>query len=153
MGNTTTAVRGRAIITMPKRQLDNLLPDWHTFTAAAEVKFAAIDEQDPKTFFVFPPQPATNNQKVELLLSEMPNDISEVTDSFPLDDSFISPVVDGTISRMLLEETSIPHAQEKGQTYQQRFMQSLGLKSNVEKQVSQRAIQSRAAQQQPQQRQ
>ena len=44
---TTGLVRGSAIISIPKGQLDFLLPDWATFSADSVVKYAIIDDRDP----------------------------------------------------------------------------------------------------------
>jgi hypothetical protein len=56
--------------------------------------------------------------------------------TFPLDDSYRPAAVDYLVYRALAEETTIPNAQAKSQQFYQKFLQDLGLKSNVEKQQS-----------------
>ena len=130
-GGTT---RGKAIISIPKGQIDYLVPDWATFPEAREVRFVIIDEKGDDYYYVFPPQ--TNGgtyQQIEMLLSVLPLELTATDDEFPLDDSYRPACVDYLVGRALLEETTIPNAQAKGQTFMQKFMQDLGIKSSIEK--------------------
>lgn len=131
----TGVVRGNAIISIPKGQMDYLLPDWATYPASDIVQYAIIDDRDPQTFFIFPPQPdPANGQQVELLVSVMPDMITDVdNDVFPLDASYKVACVDYIVGRALMEENTIPNAQAKGQIFLQKFMQDIGLKANIQK--------------------
>jgi hypothetical protein len=129
-------VRGDAVISLPKEKLDYLLPNWPTFPAAIVVKYAVIDKNDNKSFYIIPPQPnPAPGQYLEILLSVFPADLEASDDTFPLDTMYQPACVDYIVGRALLEETSIPNAQAKGQSYMTRFMQDLGLMTNAERQI------------------
>ena len=134
MGITGALKAGKAILEIPKIEMDHLVPDWPTTTAANEVIYAVVDDRDPKNFFVYPPQPTpAPKQNVELLLSMIPTGLTSDSDTFPLDDSYKEACIDYIIGRSLIEETTVPNAIQKGNMFMQRFYQDLGLKGQVEK--------------------
>ncbi len=68
------ATPGRAIKEVSRDVLDATIPDWHTTTPAAAVKYFTRDPLDPKTFYVYPPQPSSPS-KVEAVTYIPPADI------------------------------------------------------------------------------
>ena len=131
MGASGTA-RGKAIISIPKEKMDILLPDWATFPNDTVMLYAITDDKQPSIFYCFPPQPNGTAQKIEQLVSVAPVDLTAADEPFPLDLSYMPACVDYIVGRALMEETTIPNALQKGMSYMQKFMQDLGLKSNVE---------------------
>jgi hypothetical protein len=125
--------RGTPIQGILKDALDDLVPDWMTWAGNAEVKFVATDPRNPKKFWVFPPQPASP-AKIECVLTIAPTPITSSDGTFPFDDSYIPPAVDYVVGRALSEETSIPNSMAKATLFLNKFMQGLGLKTNQEKQ-------------------
>jgi hypothetical protein len=110
-----------------RKKMDMLLPDWQTWTANAIVQFVLIDDDDPFTIYTFPPQPAANRGALQLKVSQMPNDIVNTDDPFPLDISYRNECVDYLIYRALFEETTIPNAVQKAQQALQNFSQAMGV--------------------------
>jgi len=127
------ATRGTPIQGVLKDSLDDLVPDWMTWTGDAVVQFVATDPRNPKKFWTFPPQPASP-AKIECVLSIPPTPITSSDGTFPFDDSYIPAAVDYIVGRALAEETSIPNAMAKSTLFMNKFMQDLGLKTNQEKQ-------------------
>jgi hypothetical protein len=122
------------ITRVEKEKMDLLLPDWMTFPANATVVHVVKDARSPKTFYVFPPQPAATTRKIRALVATLPADLAASDATFPLDDSYMPAAVDYLIYRALAEETTIPNALAKSTMFYQKFLQDLGLKTNVEKQ-------------------
>ncbi len=129
---TTGAVVGATITPVKKKTLDKVLPDWMTYSEDATVSHIVQDEQNPLVFYVFPPQPATPSQ-IKLLVSEPVPEVTADTTAFPLDASYKPAFVDYMIYRCLIEETTIPNANNKAAAFYNKFLQDLGLKTNVEK--------------------
>ena len=101
--------------------------------ADSEVTFVIEDDRDPKSFYVFPPQPDPPTQKLRVIAATTPGLITAVTDPFPLDDSYQEATLDYIIYRALKEETTIPNAQTKADSFFSKFMADLGLKTQAEK--------------------
>ena len=127
---STGAVRGKAILPMPKDTIDSVLPDWQTFTASTVVSFAITDNRDPRTYFVFPP--VTGSATAEILCSYIPTAPTGTSSTFSLDDSYIPPCVDYVVGRALMEDSNIPNGNAKAQVFMQRFTAGLGLKQGAE---------------------
>lgn len=120
-----------AIVTVTKDAMDNLLPGWMYATAAAAAEFAVTDTNDPKAFYVYPPQTGST-AKVRAIISTPPAELSATDDTFPLDDSYRIPAIDYLIHLCLKEETTIPNALSKSNMHYQKFLQFFGIKSAVE---------------------
>lgn len=52
--------------------LDSQVPDWHSATPNAIAKHWVYDGRDPRTFYVFPPQPVSGRGYVDIVQSEAP---------------------------------------------------------------------------------
>lgn len=121
--------RSSAVRTVPRETMDYLVPDWPSFPTGQTVVFAIVDERDPFNYFVFPPQPSpAPGQQVEMLVSQFPPAAGQAGDNFPLDDSYLTMVMDYVVARALIEENNVPGTLQKGQWYMQQFYQKLGLK-------------------------
>lgn len=131
----TTEVVGVAVTIIPKKNLDLIYPGWTTATGNATVSHIVKDEQNPKVFYTFPPQPSTGTGRVKLLLSEMPAEITSGSTDIPFDDSFKPAAVDYLIYRCLAEETTIPNAQAKATSYYNKYLQDLGVMAATEKKI------------------
>lgn len=70
---TDGSTPGRAITRTERPILDQQRPDWHTDTPSATVKHYMFNEKDPKTFYVYPPQPGSSPGHVEIIYSAAPD--------------------------------------------------------------------------------
>lgn len=86
MGTTGTTV-GNAITVADRKILEAYLPGWSAVTANATVKNFMFDEHDQRTFYVYPPQPATNQGYVEMVYSLYPTDVI-ISGAITLDDIY-----------------------------------------------------------------
>jgi len=120
--------------TIEKAKFDLLFPLWMSVTAGL-VKYVITDDRTPQKFYVYPPQATPATESVAMTLLVTPDDITDPTDDFPLDDTFQPAMVDYLVYRALAEETTIPNALVKAEAYHKKFIESLGIKSAVEKQT------------------
>lgn len=136
MGSSGTTP-GLAITQISQQLIDSFLPDWHTWPTNAVVRHIIINERDPYSFDVLPPQPTATTQKIEAEGSAYPGKATDpVNDDFPLPDQYEVPTVDYMIYRALNESTTIPNALAKGNAHLQKFYQWLGVKTQVEDKVN-----------------
>lgn len=87
MGSNGTTP-GRAILPIPLNVLDEQNPNWHTATPSATVLHVGFDERDPKHYYVYPPQPATNPGYAEIIYSATPADIADESADIGMSDLF-----------------------------------------------------------------
>jgi hypothetical protein len=127
-----------AITTVTKDAMDNLLPGWLSATAADTAIFAVTDPNEPKAFYVYPPQSGAT-AKVRALICTPPSALTASDSTFPLDDSYIEPAVDYLIYRCLHESTTIPNALSKAASSYQKFLQFFGIKTAVEEKAEEKS--------------
>ena len=133
---TTGLVVGETITSIDKKIIDAAFPGWMSIDADAEVLQVVVDDRNPKTFYTVPPQPDTDQGTIRAVLASVPDDVTDVTDTFPLNDFYIPPIVNYGLYRVLIEETTVPNAQAKAQTFYQMFLQGIGYKKSVEKEMA-----------------
>lgn len=136
VGNVIGGKLFGAIISLNKQQMDLVLYNWTEFPPNAVVRYAMIDDRNPKIFYVFPPQPTGTATKARCVLTLPPTVITSTGATFPLDDSYQAALVDYIVYRCLVEETTVPNAVNKAQQFQNAFLRDLGMMENTEKQKS-----------------
>lgn len=128
---------GLAITGIPRKVLDTTLPDWHSSTPSAVAKRFVFDERDPLTFYVFPPQPATGQGYVELLISLAPTDITVVSNepsgNLSLPDLYENAIIDHILYRAFSEDSGNPLGAQKAQMHYAAFATALGQKVQAER--------------------
>ena len=81
---------GRAIRMVSMHDLDRGDPNWHSTTQSTIAHEYVFDEQNPTTFWLYPPIQA--GTKVQIEASESLPAITSLEDDFPLDSVFAQPV-------------------------------------------------------------
>jgi hypothetical protein len=135
MGTTGTTVGG-SVTTIDKKIVDSAYPGWMTLTADDEVVMVVMDDRDPKKFYTIPPQPSTGQGSLKVIRSEIPAEATSTTETFALDDFYVPAMVDYTVSRALKEETTVPNALAKADSYYQSFLTSIGYTKNAGNEVN-----------------
>lgn len=133
---TTQVIVAPTITLIKKKAMDYALPGWPVFPAATLVNFIVKDDDNPYTFYTYPPNDGTG--KVLLLVSQPPPAITTDTTELPFDDSYKPACVYYLVYMCLAEETTVPGAQAKAQVYYNKFLQAIGLKTNIERQTDAR---------------
>lgn len=121
---------GRAIRLIDRKILDEQRPDWHSETAASEIKHYCFDERDPRNFYVYPPADGTT--EVELVYSSAPDNIADDFDSLgdadtiTLDNIYANALLDYIIYRAYLKDAEYAANDAKAQNAYRTFLQSVG---------------------------
>jgi len=126
----TGAVIGKAISMGNMGQLDLANPDWHTDTANAVVDEYMLIDEDPKAFYVSPPQPASGMGWVDLVYTADPADVA-IGVAITLDDIYKDALYLYVLSRAYAKDSAESSAAKSG-SYYNTFLQTLGLKSQAE---------------------
>jgi hypothetical protein len=117
---------GKAIRLLDIDHMNSFSPDWHSASAAAEVKGYIFDANAPKMFFVTPPQPPSNQGYIEYLASSVPTEIIDPATTITVDDVFLPVLVDYVVARCIASESSEGSTQKAG-FYFGLVAQALGL--------------------------
>jgi hypothetical protein len=134
MGSGTTP--GRTITAINRDALDGALPDWHSSTASAVVKHFVYDVRDPKTFYVYPPQPTGTAQKVELVYPVAPTDLTAASQAIGVDDIYEARLVDYILYRAYSKGDGAPSDAALAAGYANAFYTALGVKLQAESQFA-----------------
>lgn len=115
---------GNAIRMVSREILDSQLPGWHATTAAAAAKHFVYTPLDPKTFYVYPPQPATGMGYVELVYVASPTDATLVS-TITLDDIYSSALLNYVLSRAYSKDAEFAANLGLAQGYYTQFQGQL----------------------------
>jgi len=112
--------------------LDGLYPNWMAATPNATPKYYCFDRKLLKTFFVYPPQPASPG-KVRILQSAAPAVIliGNISSATILDDIYETPLIDYIVYRAFSEDTEVIDA-AKSDAFFQKFVAAMGGKAQAE---------------------
>lgn len=137
-------VGGKAIRIVTRDILDAQQPDWHSsddvrFSKSA--KHYVYDEQDPRSFYVYPGNDGTG--KVEAVLSivpalveldpdDDPEDIASYDIALSLPDIYLTALVDFVCYRCYAKDATYTGNSQRAALHYQQFANSLGIKANLE---------------------
>jgi len=127
---TTGTTPGRAIRIVSRELLDNFNPNWHTATAAAEVRNYIYDTQDQTAFYVYPPN--TGTQYVELNYSAQPTNLTSESEVIPIFDIYQSALVDYILYRACSKDAEYAPGLQLAQGYLATFVAAVGGKAQTE---------------------
>jgi len=122
---------GRAIRITMREILDSQVPNWHAATADVEVKHYMYTVLDPKTFYVYPPQPAVDQNYVELIYGAAPTDCV-VGGTITLDDIYQTILLDYCLYRAYSKDTEFAADQNRATAHQNAYIAALTGKAKVE---------------------
>lgn len=128
---STGAAPGRAIRMVVREILDAQLPGWHYERPNAEVVHYSYSMLDPKAYYVYPPQPAANQNYVELVYGASPPDATE-GGAITIDDTYQTALLDYVLYRAYLKDAEYAADSGRAQHHQQAFIGALTGKAKVE---------------------
>ena len=121
---TSGTTPGKAVRITMREILDAQLPDWHTITGTAEVRHYMYSPLDPKTYYVYPPQPAANQGYVELIYGAAPTDATLVG-TITIDDIYQTVLVDYMMYRAYSKDSEYAADANRAQAHQAAYIASL----------------------------
>jgi len=90
---------GRAPRRVERRLLDAQTPNWHTAATSAEVLHYMFDPAIQKTYYVYPPQPASGQGTLEIVYAAAPVDVTSAGQSLVLDDTWLPMITNYVMYR------------------------------------------------------
>ena len=128
---------GRAIRRVGRHVLDAQAPDWHAANAADQVKHVVLEPEDPRGFYVYPPN--SGQGRVDLLLAHEPATIATGTQlsdfssvSLPVPDVYAGALVDYVLYRVFSKDMAEPGNAQRASAHYQAFAAALGVKATQE---------------------
>lgn len=137
---------GRSVRIVSREILDTQSPYWHDSRKTpfkAEVKHVCFDEQDQRSFYVYPGNDGTG--QVELVVSVQPQAIEETGDPLEMDsyrvaielpDIYSNALLDFILYRAYAKDAQFAGAAERAALHYQQFANSLGMKVQLDVQLS-----------------
>jgi hypothetical protein len=133
----TGLIGGTAILKISRKVLDVVLPNWHKAEPSKVVEFYCFDERDPKTFYVYPPQPASGQGYAEQVRVDNPTDCASLEAPIALGDEYVNPLYLFMLHKAYAKETE-EASPERAAGYKQAFLQGLGIQAEAKKQATRR---------------
>lgn len=129
----TGAAAGRAIRIVSREIMDAQNPGWHfdaPFSTGATVsdgvKHYIYDPLDPKTFYVYPPAPATA-WYIELVYAKKPAALTTTSNAIAVDDIFANAMLDYTLFRAYSKDAEYAQNAQLAMAYYTAFANAVGL--------------------------
>ncbi len=132
MGEDTTTP-GKAARKIIKGTLDEMLPGWHSSPESSEVTFACAEINNPRVFYVYPPQPSSNQGSLEVVQSEIPIKIPTIDDPITINDVYETALIDYVLSRAFGKDAEYAAEGDKAMTYYQKFISAIASQDRAEK--------------------
>lgn len=117
--SVTRNTSGRAVRVVSREIMDAYNPDWHSATQAALVQNYIFDLQQPRQFFVYPPNNGTG--AVEIIYSVMPAERTALTDTLEVIDLYQTPLVDYVLYRAHQKDSDFAAGQGLSAVHMQAF--------------------------------
>ena len=111
---------GNAIRAVSREILDTQVPNWHAATASAIVKHFVYTPLDTKNYYVYPPQPSTNQGYIELVYVALPTDAVS-GGVITLDDIYVTPIISYILFRAYSKDAEYAANATLAATYYQQF--------------------------------
>lgn len=128
---TNGATPGVAIRVVTREILDSQLRDWHSSAASATVRHYVYTPLDPKTFYVYPPQPTSGQNQVEVVYAANPTDTTLVG-TITLDDVYLTALLAYVLYRAYTKDAEYANNAQVAQAYYAQFQAILTGKASGE---------------------
>lgn len=123
---------GKAIRLVSREVLDAQLPDWHSMSGASPiVRHYIYSSQDPKNFYVYPPQPAANQHHVDLIYCASPPNVG-LSDTIAIDDIYATALLDYVLYRAYSKDTEYAGNAGLAQKHAEAFLLAIKGKLTAE---------------------
>lgn len=129
MGSNGTTP-GRAIRVTEREILDSNTPDWHSSTQSAVVKHITYEENDPKTFYVYPP--STGSTYAEVIYSAAPP-AATLNGTLAIDDIYQGAILDYVLYRAYQKDAEYAADPQRAAGHYNSFVTAIGGREKAEK--------------------
>ena len=137
-GTASDATGAKSIRIVEEDLLNSIEPDWHDPTVTGSsahgsiIKNYLFDPDDPKKFYVYPGVASGSNAYVELIYSKLPTDLSSVSSTIDLEDTYVNAILNFVLYRAYLKDAEFAGNQQRTATHYQLFIGSISGGGNAE---------------------
>jgi len=137
-GTASDATGAKSIRIVEEDLLNSIEPDWHDPTVTGSsahgsiIKNYLFDPDDPKKFYVYPGVASGSNAYVELIYSKLPTDLSSVSSTIDLEDTYGNAILNFVLYRAYLKDAEFAGNQQRTATHYQLFIGSISGGGNAE---------------------
>jgi hypothetical protein len=117
---TNGTTPGNAIRAVSREILDSQVPNWHSSTASAVTKHFVYSALDSKTFYVYPPQPASSQGYLELVYIAAPTDATSGS-TITIDDIYVTGLINYILYRAYSKDAEYANNTALANSYYQQF--------------------------------
>jgi hypothetical protein len=121
-----------AIRIVSREILDAIQPDWHIKNASVTVAHYAYSALAPKVFYIYPPQPASQQGYVEEIYGASPPDVASIDSPISVDDIYQNVLADYVLYRCYSKDSEYTADSNRAAFYQNAYVTSLTGKAKVE---------------------
>lgn len=116
----TRNTSGRAVRVVGRELMDAYNPDWHTATPTSLVQNYIFDPQQPRQFYVYPPNNGTGS--VDIVYSVMPAERTSMSDTLEVIDLYQTALVDYILYRAHQKDSDFAAGAAIAANYLQTFL-------------------------------
>ena len=124
---------GRVVRIVDRHVMDSQQPGWHTDPPQMEAEHYIVDEIDPKSFYVYPPNNGTGYLEVAVARwpDELEWDEGEAFLAAPIGipDAYSTALVDYVLFRAYSKDSNLPVNEQRSQNHYALFAQAIGIRS------------------------
>jgi hypothetical protein len=137
-GTASDATGSKAIRIVEEDLLNSIEPDWHDPTVTGSsahgsiIKNYIFDADDPKKFYVYPGVASGSSAYVELIDSKLPTDLSSVSSTIDIEDTYGNAILNFVLYRAYLKDAEYAGNQQRAGSHYQLFLNSLGAGGSAE---------------------
>lgn len=128
--NMNGSAAGRVVRHVPRHILDRENPAWHQSTATVEAMRYATTENDPRAFYVYPPNTGTGHLRI--IYSAVPPIVDALVDPLPLPDVYAPMLVNLVCYRAHLKNQQDPDSLARASAYLDQYNSLVGKKINTD---------------------
>lgn len=118
--SVTRNTGGRAVRVIGRELIDGFNPDWHVATASSTVQNYIFDPQQPRQFYVYPPNDGTGS--LDIVYSIMPAERTALTDTLEVIDLYQTALVDYVMYRAHQKDSDFAAGAGIAANYLQTFL-------------------------------
>ena len=102
---TDGATPGDAVRMIDRKLMDETLVGWNTYAASSTVKHTMYDPDNPRVFYVFPPQPSSGQGYLQYVYSALPTDLTDLSDPIGVPDEYANDLVNYILHRAFAKDS------------------------------------------------
>lgn len=126
---------GAAIRVVDRKVMSAYAPDWSVVSASNPASATVVHgmynaEDDNQTFYVWPPQPATNRGQIEIIYDQIPTTITNASPGtkITIDDFYANALLDYVLYRGFDKDADSANQAARAQAHYQAFARAIGAK-------------------------